>query len=200
MGPMMSFLSNLSFWPLLIVVSLIPTIAAMLVQVVVQTLVGPDTLAHNNNIAGFKLVTVSVIYAVLLGFTILVAWERFNSAELAVDQEAGALSALFRYSTGSGPEATQLQSAITNYGTAVVMRDWPAMAHDGESHETSKALSDLYEAALALNQVQPRNVAGMSEMFTQIDRITSARRLRLHLSTGPVPRSSSGSRCSSAHS
>jgi hypothetical protein len=45
----------------------------------------------------------------------------------------------------------------------------------------------VYEAALALNRSETRTMADMAEVFTQIDNVTAARRVRLHLATGLVP-------------
>ena len=52
--------------------------------------IGLERLTSNNEIAGFKFATVGVIYAVLLAFAVIVAWEKFSDAETAVIQEAGA--------------------------------------------------------------------------------------------------------------
>jgi hypothetical protein len=40
---------------------------------------------------------------------------------------------------------------------------------------------------MALNRTGTRSIADMSEVFTQLDNLTLARRVRLHLSTGLVP-------------
>jgi hypothetical protein len=61
------------------------------------------------------------------------------------------------------------------------------MATDTEDAKTTDALGSLYRAAMALNRSGTRSVADMSEVFTQIDNLTLARRVRLHLSTGLVP-------------
>ena len=55
---------------------------------------GLERLMTNNEIAGFKFATVGVIYAVLLAFAVIIAWERFSDAESAVVQESGASATL----------------------------------------------------------------------------------------------------------
>jgi hypothetical protein len=61
------------------------------------------------------------------------------------------------------------------------------MAANSEDMETTDALSALYRAAMVLNRTGTRSTADMSEVFTQLDNLTLARRVRLHLSTGLVP-------------
>jgi hypothetical protein len=56
-----------------------------------------------------------------------------------------------------------------------------------EAHGVTQALNQLYSAALALNRSGTRDTADMTEVFRQIDNVTAARRIRLHLATGLVP-------------
>jgi hypothetical protein len=181
------FLSNLPLWVLILAIVVVPTFVAMALQALIHRWVGVDRLVKNNEIAGFKFATVGVIYAVLLAFTVIAVWEKFSAAEAAVDQEAASIAALLRYSEGAEPEAVRLRAAIAHYGKTAVESEWPAMAAESESHETTEALNEVYETALALNRVATRDTADMAEVFTQIDHITASRRLRLHLATGLVP-------------
>jgi Protein of unknown function (DUF4239) len=128
-----------------------------------------------------------VIYAVLLAFTVIVVWEKFSAAENAVDQEAASIAALFRYAEGKQPEAVALRTAVADYARAAIGDEWPAMSRETESPATTRALNALYEAALALNRSGNRTNADMAEVFAQLDDITAARRVRLHLATGLVP-------------
>lgn len=40
-----------------------------------------ESLSANNEVAGFKFATVGVLYAVLVGFAVIVVWERFSNVE-----------------------------------------------------------------------------------------------------------------------
>ena len=181
------FLVTLPLWQLILLIVVLPTMVAMVTQALIHRWVGVERLAQNNEIAGFKFATVGVIYAVLLAFTVIVVWEKFSAAENAVDQEAAAIASLFRYSEGKQPEAITLRTAVMTYTSSAVHDEWPAMARESESPRTTRALDALYSAALALSQTGTRETADMAEVFTQIDNITSARRIRLHLATGLVP-------------
>jgi Protein of unknown function (DUF4239) len=181
------FLSSLPLWLLIAVIVAIPTILAMGAQVLIHNRVGVAHLAKNNEIAGFKFATVGVIYAVLLAFTVIVVWEKFNDAQSAVADEAGATASLFRYAQGKEPEATALRTALTTYLKTAIEDDWPAMAREAESPATVHALDSVYTAAITLNRGGSRGTADMEEVFRQLDNVTAARRIRLHLATGLVP-------------
>ena len=181
------FLSSLPLWLLITMIVVTPTVLAMGAQALIHRWVGAAKLVKNNDIAGFKFATVGVIYAVLLAFTVIVVWEKFNDAQTAVADEAGATAALFQYTQGKEPEALNVRTALASYLKAAIDDDWPAMAHETESPATEHALDSLYEAAIALNRSGVRGVADMSEVFRQLDNVTAARRVRLHLATGLVP-------------
>jgi hypothetical protein len=74
------FLATVQLWLLIVLVVVIPTVLAMIAQLLIRRWVGMETLAKNNEIAGFKFATVGVIYAVLLAFSVIVVWEKFNDA------------------------------------------------------------------------------------------------------------------------
>jgi hypothetical protein len=184
---MSHFLSGLPLWALIALIVVLPTALAMIAQVQIRRWVGVETLVKNNEIAGFKFATVGVIYAVLLAFSVIVVWEKFNDAQTSVAEEAGATAALFRYAEGKEPEAVALRMALVNYLKAAIDEEWLAMGRESEAHGVTQALNRLYSAALALNQSGTRDTADMSEVFRQIDNVTAARRVRLHLATGLVP-------------
>ena len=123
----------------------------------------------------------------LLAFTVVVVWEKFNDAEVTVAEEAGAIAALFHYTDGKEPEALAVRTALANYLKTAIEKDWPAMAREKESPELERALDLLYRAATALNRSGTRGEADMTEVFQQLDKVTAARRLRLHLASGLVP-------------
>lgn len=181
------FLSSLPLWILIALIVVLPTALAMGAQLLIRRSVGVDRLAKNNEIAGFKFATVGVIYAVLLAFTVVVVWEKFNDAEVTVAEEAGAIAALFHYTDGKEPEAVAVRTALANYLKTAIEKDWPAMAREKESPESERALDSLYRAATALNRSGTRGEADMTEVFQQLDKVTAARRLRLHLASGLVP-------------
>ena len=172
------FLSSLPLWITVLLLVVIPTALAMGAQAFIHRWVGVERLVQNNDIAGFKFATVGVIYAVLLGFTVIAVWEKFNAAENAVEQEAGSIAALLRYAEGKDAEAVALRGALKNYASSAINNEWPAMAGESESRATGQALGGVYDAALALGRTGTRETADMAEVFTQIDNVTAARRVQ----------------------
>lgn len=180
-------LSVLPIWELILAVVGVPTAIAVGLQILVRRWVGVARLELNNEVAGFVFAAIGVVYAVLLAFVVIAVWEKFSEGQTTVARESAAASALFHYAEGAEPEAAKLHDRLANYLKLTIEKDWPAMAADSEDRDTTHALDALYRAAMALNKTGTRSTADMFEVFTQIDNLTLARRVRLHLSTGLVP-------------
>jgi hypothetical protein len=165
----------------------LPTVAAGCGSLLVRRWIGFERLRNNNEVAGFKFATVGVIYAVLLAFAVIIAWERFSDAESAVVHEAGSAATLYRLAAGPDPEASETRAALANYLRLAIAQDWPRMAAEQESREVTAALNALYTSAMRLAQSGARPAAVVVQVFNQLDGITQARRNRLQLALGIVP-------------
>lgn len=91
--------------------------------------------------------TAGVIYAVLLGFVVIVSWENVSEAEDVVGQEASALRTMYRDSAAFPPVVReQIHTDVRDYAAAAVEDEWPAMAR-GEpgSPETARVLDETSE-------------------------------------------------------
>jgi Protein of unknown function (DUF4239) len=181
------FLSGCPLWVTAILLVVLPTLLAMTGLVLIRRRVGLERLTANNEVAGFKFAVVGVIYAVLLAFAVIVVWERYSDAEVAVVQEAGAAATLYRLAAGTDPQAIETRTAVGNYLRASIARDWPQMARESESPQVTAALDALYAAALRLGSGTARPNGVFVEVFHQLDVVTQARRSRLHLALGIVP-------------
>lgn len=181
------FLSRCPLWVAALLVVVLPTIVAMCGPLLIRRRVALERLTVNNEIAGFKFATVGVLYAVLVGFAIIMVWERFADAESAVAQEAGAAATVYRLASGADADAVEMRGAMDNYLALVIDRDWPQMALEGNSREVTRALDAVYATAVRFAQSGSRPTAVVLAMFNQLDALTQARRSRLHLAVGIVP-------------
>lgn len=182
---MLLFLCGLPLWLCAFFVVILPTVLATLGPLAARKRYPLSVLAKNNEIGGLIFATVGVIYAVILAFAIVSAWDKFNEAETLVLNEAGASATIYRLSAGEEPLARATRDALDDYLTAVIESDWPKMAVSGESREAAEALDRLYAAAMRLGESKPAAVG--VEIMKELGVITEARRGRLHLAMGVVP-------------
>ncbi len=181
------FLSALPLWIAVILLVVVPTAIAVGGLLFSRRWFNQQGLTSNNEIAGFKFATVGVIYSVLLAFSVIVVWEKFNEAETVVAQEAGAAATLYRLAAATDPGMAAVRSALSVYLKHAIEHGWPMMAKQKKSREENASLDALYAAAVQAAADTSRQPAIMVEMFKQLDAITQARRIRLHLANGIVP-------------
>ena len=181
------FLAGLPLWVSGFLIVILPTAVAMGGPLLVRRWVALERLTLNNEVAGFKFAVVGVIYAVLLAFAIIIAWQRFDDAETAVVREAGAAATLYRLAAGPEPEAVETRRAIGRYLRLSIEKEWPRMAAESESREVTQALDALYAAAVRFAQTGSRQTAVLLAIFGQLDTMTQSRRHELELSFGIVP-------------
>ena len=129
-------MTSIYLWPtsLIIIVAIaVFTVLAIGGHVMVRRLVPHLDLARHNDVAGPLLGAVGVIYAVLLAFVVVIAWQAFNTAEATAQQEVSAASDLYRLTkTYKGPEATELRAELQHYAELMKADEWPAMRTGGE--------------------------------------------------------------------
>jgi hypothetical protein len=133
--------------------------------------VGLDRLGHNNEVAGFKYAVLGVIYAVLLGFAVIVVWENFRDGQAAVISEASAISTIYRLAEGVDPAAAAaVRSADLRYGETVVTQEASAMAMGQAANPATLEQSDAFQ-----------------NLLVSLQTLSDARRDRLELAGSTVP-------------
>jgi hypothetical protein len=182
------FLTSLPIWLTFLIVVVLPTAIAIATILLIRQKVGIELLAENNEVAGFKFAVVGVIYAVMLGFAVIVVWERFHDAEAAAAQETSDVIAISRLTKGLGADLGKpVEQGLIAYVHAVIDLDWPAMAQGRASTEAGETLSALYTTVLAIPVADGRQAAILGELLHQLDSLTQSRRSRLLLAAGTVP-------------
>jgi len=184
----MLFLTSAPLWLTALLLVAIPTALAMIGTVIIRKRLSLDRLRTNNEVAGFKFATVGVLFAVLLGFAVIVVWEKFSDAENKVALEAGAAATLYRLAGGiQGDSGQEIRGGIATYLRSTIENDWPAMAHGQGSAMTNHALGALYDTVLRYQPPDSRGTALLSEALQQLNTLTQARRARIVLAAGIVP-------------
>jgi hypothetical protein len=143
----------------------------------------------HNEVAGFIIAVVGVIYAVLLAFVVIVSWEKFNEAESVVGQEASALRNIYRDSTAFPPEVRdRLHYSVRSYTTTVIQQEWPAMAR-GEPGvpAVGRALDDMSQYLTTLPASTPAQQAYLGVEADRFNDLVTARSRRLDFVEQGVP-------------
>lgn len=146
----------------------------------------PDEHLAKGAEEGFKLFT--SITLLLIAFSLVRVQGDHRNVEDLVSREAALMFKLNRsLAAFGGPQATELQSDLKNYATAVVDDEWPQMAKNERSEEASNVLIDLTQGIRLLD---PRNsVQQMSraEIVTTLNQLSDVREARISAARLKLP-------------
>jgi hypothetical protein len=168
---------TMSAWPLwcsgLLLVLGVPVVAVA-AQLALRRRWSVLREGDHNEVAGFLIAIVGVIYAVLLAFVVIVSWQQFSRAGDTVGQEASALRTIERTAAAFPPDPHARIRAT------VVALEWPAMSR-GEPGApavgaTLDRLSIDIEALPADTPARAQFVGAEAERFNDL---VSARSSRL---------------------
>jgi hypothetical protein len=135
----------------------------------------------HNEVAGFLIAIVGVIYAVLLAFVVIVSWEQFSAAGDTVGEEASALRTIDRTAAAFPGEArARVHADVTAYARGVVDDEWPAMSRGEPGAATVGPALDRLSADLeALPADTPVRVQIVGAEVDRFHDLVTARSARL---------------------
>ena len=143
----------------------------------------------HNEVVGFIIAVVGVIYAVLLAFVVIVTWENFTGAEHVVGQEASQLRSIYRESAAfPAPTRERLHDLVRQYAADVTAREWPGMAR-GEVGDP-RVGADLDQIAAEIAQVPvttPNQQEFVSSEADRLSQLVSLRSQRLDYVEQGIP-------------
>src|SRR5687768_13516127 len=132
---------------------------------------------------------VGLLYAILLAFVVVVAWEQFNAAEESTHTEVTRLSNLFRDAEPLPPtDKERIQQALAVYVQNVIDREYDAMA-DGESDEPTEEAYEAVWTGFYSTEVEGDGPAATfyDSAVGRLNELGEARRLRILSSQSTIP-------------
>jgi Protein of unknown function (DUF4239) len=131
---------------------------------------------------------VGMMFAVLLGFMVGDAMQRFSNARATVQQEAASLADVFRLAEGM-PDADRdkLQVLCLQYAKQVVTDEWPLMANKKTSEKVWQTYKELWTVSV---DYQPKSQAQSNVQQTMLPvmvTLSDNRRLRIEALHNGLP-------------
>jgi hypothetical protein len=144
--------------------------------------------AHND-VAGFVLAIVGVIYAVLLAFIAVAVWQSFGQAEDLVETEANLVGNLYRDTSAlPEPAAASLRNDLFVYAETVVQDEWPELSAGRIDESSGWQLLDRFHTTLF--EIRTDNQALtllQADMGRTLNQLYDARRGRFHVAGASLP-------------
>jgi hypothetical protein len=160
-------------------------VVALAIGYLVNRFTSRDVRTAHNDRAGFILAVIGVIYAVLLAFVAIGAWERFQQAESRTYDEAGAIAVVYRDS-GSFPQRDKLRATLQAYVASIISVEWPRMGR-GVPSEVSNQLLESADRQVRLLPANSLRLADIhQQMLAAMDTALMDRQARLTIDTGGI--------------
>jgi hypothetical protein len=143
--------------------------------------------AHND-VHAVYFSMVGLLYAILLAFVVVVAWEQFNAAEEATETEVTRLSNLLRDAEPLPAEdRVAIQTAILTYMQNVVDREYDTMAEGKDDEQTSVAYRAIWERFYETKVDDEPAATFYGTAVGRLNELGEARRLRVLSSRSTIP-------------
>jgi hypothetical protein len=173
-------------WGTILVVGI--TGLACLGLTIFHRLVHVEVRRAHNDLAGFTIAIISVVYAVLLAFIAVATWEAFAEAERIVQEEAGYIGNLYRDTDGL-PEAigVSMRTTLKQYTDAVIDQEW-SVQQKGQIPEAGwEPLHRLHRQLVAFQPSTRGEEVIEAEFLRTLNELYKARETRLTAAAGHVP-------------
>jgi Protein of unknown function (DUF4239) len=146
---------GIPFWLLLVCVVAVALLIAVGGILLANRILSSTGEGHNATLSPFTTI-VGLVNGVLLGFTVVVAWQQFSSAQVVVANEASTLTTMYRLTVAMpAPEQAQMKQLLREYASAVVGPEWGTQGGGGSSDSARSALTGMYRVIAG----QPRDAA-----------------------------------------
>jgi hypothetical protein len=147
-----------------------------------------DKLRMHNDVAGYLFAAISVIYAVVLGFVVIIVWGKYDTAVTDSKAEIAAVADAYR-SVDALPVAIRTRERIHLHAYLDQVKDveFPAMALGQQPSNISPILETIAGDIERFNPTTPRGQNGQLVAMGFVQKIFDTRRLRLEEDGPNVP-------------
>ena len=153
----------------------------------VRRSVSLSTLESHNDVAGFMIAVIGVLYGVLLAFIVINVWENFNDADKVADDEAGLVLSLYRDTGVLSGDRSQLRADLRSYARSVVDDEWDEMAEDQQgSRRTDVALDRLWRSYARFDPTTSSDSVFYANSVDRLEKLAEARSTRILRSSGHI--------------
>jgi hypothetical protein len=160
---------------------------ACLGQLFVHRRFSKSSFIEHNEVGGVIFTVAGTLYAVLLGFLTVVAWQHYEEARAIVVMESDADIDAWHAAVGLPPVVRKHVRADTlAYAETVVKREWPAMRRGGVDPDLAIITMDAIDVT---SSFKPANVAEANAQVETMQQLTiahDARQQRIGVNRGGI--------------
>ncbi len=140
-----------------------------------------DVFREHHDVSGFTFGIIGVVYAVLLGFTIVTVQDRYNQAHQASETESNYISDLYRDVEVFDKETQdKIHNLLTGYVDLVLNDEWSKMARQEVSDMTAAQMRKIWAAYAEIHPKDERDSIWLSQSLSKLNEFSATRLSRLY--------------------
>lgn len=148
--------------------------------ILVRKNINPKSLKAHHDVAGFVFTNLGVLYAVLLGFTVVNVQQRFDRIKETTLIEASYLAELYRDAgVFAEKDKERIQNSLVRYTKSVIENEWPVMANGHEDTNTIAALKDVWNAYYEIDPTTKKQDMWYSVSINKLNLFLNTRLTRI---------------------
>ena len=142
---------------------------------------------EHNEVAGFVLAIVAVLYAVLLAFVTIVVWEHYQQTDDRARSEVDAATDVWRLARHlPAPNAHRLEDDLGRYATSVFADEWPNM-HTGGNRKTQSLIIALIDDVAGFDAHGEQQANVQNRLLDRVQVMADLRRARIYDTGSGIP-------------
>jgi hypothetical protein len=171
----------------LLIVSAICVLVACGGHVLVHRTFSKAAFNEHNEVAGFVLAIVAVLYAVILGFVTIIVWEHYEQTDQHARAEVDAATDVWRLSRHLPPPSAQrIRDDVARYATSVFADEWINMRNGGNP-KTQAAIVRLIDDIASFNARGEQQGNVQNHLLDRVQMLADLRRERIYDTGSGVP-------------
>lgn len=168
---LVNWIYSVPTWEMALMVVAVIVGLSLLGLAITTRLLHVELRRRHNEFTGFNSALVGVVFAVLLAFIAVEAWESFGKAANTAQIEASLTGDLFRdAATMPQPVRTELVGDLRDYVEIVLTQEWPAMAAGALIGDAGWVpLSKFHQALHNVDTANPVHVVMVAEALRRLN-------------------------------
>ena len=151
-----------------------------------QRFAAHDFVQHNE-VGGFIIAVAGTLYAVVLGFLTVVAWQRFTDARQLVAEESAAATDTWHAAIGLPfVNRSRVRDDILRYSKLMVSSEWPEMRRGGFDSQADIIVMDAIAAAGTLRPRDYMESNSQTATMQQLNVLHDIRLRRISANEGAI--------------
>lgn len=147
---------------------------------IVRKFLNQEKLKNHHDVAGIVFANLGVLYAVLLGFTVVNVQQRFDKMENTTQQEASFLAELYEDAqVFSEKDRQAIRTAIKSYTKSVIDEEWGKMSNGERCFDTIVAFRHIWHTYYDVHITDTKQKLWYAESISKLNQLINVRLARI---------------------